>query len=679
MRSAPAADPSSARSAAPEPITDKTTDHAHTTPAQRALPTMSATIAPITGSALITHHAEHSDATRADAVTRAGYLRPDGHPSFTAYYEALLVANDLGSPAAWLAAARPEAWHGPSHTNAAPERFALLTITDANGQPIGATLPVAIDRHGWSDEDTYASAESLITDHADHYANAAQGPDQFPLLVTLRDRSGLVELFTIDADGSHADALGDGLSRCERCGCIHDTDDGETVNDADGDPAHWCQSCADDHATACDYCSDHYETRALTRTGDGDDVCPHCIDEHYATCSDCGDLHAHDDTHTVDDCDTVCRHCIDSGNGDRYHYHEGHGWSTEPPKSDDDDDDHQGLSAGTMRRYGYHTDANDILNHTIPQTGHTYGAELEYKGNPSDWEAIASACRNRAILTNDSTVSGELVSAALTAGPIRRWLAATAAALAGSHNDTATGYHIHTDRRALSPWSWYTLAHYCAQHAATLEAIAGRPSNQWSNLQSLPAPDWPTFARSWKSRCWPTRYAGLNFYKGPTVEWRLCRATKTPARALARFGMVQRLMAIGRLKPSQRPGSEAELRGWLAQDRYIREITGWEPGAWNYRMALQQPEHQRDQPPAAPSVEQIMSLRVKLRRLEADHRLTEQLRYNARLQVSHPEPIYATDAMARFEHYRTEADRISREVRTARQDLDAAETLASLT
>jgi hypothetical protein len=143
--------------------------------------------------------------------------------------------------------------------------------------------------------------------------------------------------------------------------------------------------------------------------------------------------------------------------------------------------------------------------------------------------------------------------------------------------------------------------------------------------------------------------------------------------------MVQRMMALGRLKPSQRPQTTAELRNWLAQDRYIQEITGWEAGAFNYRAALQQPEVQGDQPPAAPKPEEVEALRVELRRLEADHRLTEQLRYNARLQVSHPEPIYATDAMARFEHYRTEADRISREVRTARQHLDAAETLASLT
>jgi hypothetical protein len=142
--------------------------------------------------------------------------------------------------------------------------------------------------------------------------------------------------------------------------------------------------------------------------------------------------------------------------------------------------------------------------------------------------------------------------------------------------------------------------------------------------------------------------------------------------------MVQRMIALGRLTPSQRPQTTAELRGWLAQDRHIQEITGWEAGAFNYRAALQQPEAQGDQPPAAPKPEEVEALRVELRRLEADHRLTEQLRYNARLQVSHPEPIYATDAMARFDHYRTEADRISRQVRTARQNLDAAETLTSL-
>jgi hypothetical protein len=636
--------------------------------------------APLTGPALLTHHAEHSRGL-VDAVTRAGYLRPDGRPSFTAYYEALLAANALGAPQHWQAAAAPDAWHGPCHRSAAPERLALVIITDPAGQQIGASIPASIPANGWSDEDTYSAAEQQISDHAATYADAAQGPDAFPLTVTLHDRSGPVELFTIDATGTHQDALGEGLSRCERCGAIHDTDGGQTVYDNEGNPEQWCEDCADNHATTCDSCGDHYRSADLTRTGDNNEVCPQCIEEHYATCSDCGDLHTHDDCRTVDDCDTVCIHCIDSGNGDRYHYHDGEGWYSEPPEADDDDD-HQGPS-GQMRRYGYHTDANDILNHDIPQTGHTFGAELEYKGNPDDWQAIAIACRNRAILTNDSTVAGELVSAALTAGPIRRWLSATTAALAGSRNDTATGYHIHTDRRALTPWSWYTLAHYCAQHASTLETIAGRPSNQWSDLQSLPAHDWPTFARSWRSRCWPTRYAGLNFYKGPTVEWRLCRATKTPARALARFAMVQRMMAIGRLKPSQRPGSEAELRGWLAQDRYIREVTGWQPGEFNYRVAMQQPEHLGDQPPAAPSAEQIERSRVELRRLEADLNLTEQLRYNARRQYADSthgsDSPYTMGAYARFEHYRTEADRISREARTARQHLEGLETLASLT
>jgi hypothetical protein len=143
------------------------------------------------------------------------------------------------------------------------------------------------------------------------------------------------------------------------------------------------------------------------------------------------------------------------------------------------------------------------------------------------------------------------------------------------------------------------------------------------------------------------------------------------------------MVAIGRLKPSQRPGSEAELRGWLAQDRYIREVTGWEPGEFNYRAAMQQPEHQGDQPPAAPSAEQIERLRVKLRRLEADLNLTEQLRYNARRQYADSthgsDSPYTMGAYARFEHYRTEADRISREARTARQHLEGLETLASLT
>lgn len=644
---------------------------------------------PLTGPALIAHHAEHGsngNISRADVVTAAGYQRADGRPAFTAYYEALLAAQQLGSPQAWIAAARPEAWHGPSHPNASPERLALLLITTASGTQIGASLPIEASAQGWSDAATYATAEELTNKHASTYADAAQEleSDPFPLSVNIADRNGTASLFEIDADGDVTDNLADGISRCDRCGAIEDTDDGQTVqvrqrNGWQFEPEQWCGNCSDNAATRCDDCKDYYPNDDTHTTGDSNTVCSPCIEENYYTCSDCGDL-CHNDTHnTVDDSDSVCDHCIERGD---YHYHEGHGWSTEPPESDDDDDDdeHQGPSAGTMRRYRYHTDANDTLNHDIPDTGHTYGAELEYKGSPDNWEAIAAACHRRAILTNDSTVSGELVSAALTAGTIRRWLANTAAALTGSRNDTATGFHIHTDRRALTPWQWFTLAHYCAQHADTLETIAGRPSNQWSDLQRLPAPDWPTFARNWRSRCWPSRYAGLNFSKGPTVEWRICRATKTPARALARFGMVQRMVALGRLAPSQRPQSAEELSGWLAQDRYIQQITGWEVGNYNYRIAAQWPSVEGDQPPQPPSLSQLETLRKVWHQLEAERSLTQQLRYNARRRYRDApagDATYERGALALWEHYRQEMDRIHERIREARTQYEAANALAA--
>ena len=483
------------------------------------------------------------------------------------------------------------------------------------------------------------------------------------------------------------DQLGEGLARCEHCNAIHETDSGHTVqtrttNGWSFNAELWCESCIDDHATECENCNEYYPTAELHHTGDNEQVCPPCIDEHYSTCSDCGDLHRNDDCHTVNNEETVCRHCIDNGSGDRYHYHDGEGWSTEPPEDEDEDDNDEHQGPDGMTRHRYHADANDKLGHTIANTGQTYGAELEYKGNPHDWPAIAAACRNRAILTDDSTVSGELVSAALTAGELRRYLVAVTAALTGTHNDTATGLHVHTDRRALTPWQWYTLSHYAKTHANTLETIAGRPANQWSNLESLPAPDWPTFTRYWSARSWPSRYSGINFSKGPTVEWRICRATKTPKRALARFGMIQRLTALGRLTPSQRPQTSAELRGWLAQDRYIASVTGWEPGAFNYRAAMMQPAALGDQPPAAPSAEKVESLRVKLRSLDADYGLTDQLRYNARRQYGAspygPESTYARDALARFNHYERQASLISCQCRSVRRQLNDAETLTSL-
>lgn len=672
-----------------------------------ATSTTSTTPARLTGFDLIAHHDRNSSGNRTATVLAAGYRHPNGRPAFTDYYSALLHAQGRSANAQQVAAqlaashehaaADPAAWHG--HTYGAPERFALLIITTTSGEQIGATLTAPVSELGYSDGTTYSTAEQLVNSHASHYVSAAQGPDDFPLTVTLHDRQGPIQLFAIEpgsewqrSDGTTTtdapiitDAFGDGISRCDRCGQIHDEDDGSTVTTQNRrgywEVEQWCGDCAEDHATSCNDCGTVTDNRHIHRTGDNEEVCGDCIDNSYSTCDDCGELHHDEDLRTVDQSETVCRHCIDAGDGTRYHWHQDAGeWSTTPPDDDDDDDEHQG--PGTMRRYGYHTDANQTIGHNIPDTGHTYGFELEYKGSPNDWQAVAAACDHRAILTNDSTVSGELVSIAHTAGTIRRTLAALATALAGTHNDTATGLHIHIDRRALTPWQWFTLSHYCARHSSTLEAIAGRHSNQWSDLKKLPATNWTDFARNWRSKCWPTRYAGFNLSKGPTVEMRFCRATKTPARALARFGMVQRLVSLGRLAPSQRPKSEAELKGWLAQDRWIREVTGWDVGPFNYRAALHQPEHQGDQQPEPPTVEQVDKLRSAWLQIERELSATEARQNHARRQVvnwTHDQGnAYRIDAETRLEYYRNERGRLMLDSREARQELEQAETLRRL-
>ena len=145
--------------------------------------------------------------------------------------------------------------------------------------------------------------------------------------------------------------------------------------------------------------------------------------------------------------------------------------------------------------------------------------------------------------------------------------------------------------------------------------------------------------------------------------------------------MIQRLVAIGRLTPSQRPDAEA-LRGWLAQDRHIAAVTGWQPGTFNYREAMMQPIAQGDQPPAPPSPERIAALRDQLKRLQDDEWLTTRLRQNAYRQWSDsPEgeqSPYTVDARTRHQHYCHETARIGALISQVRAELDAAASLRTL-
>lgn len=257
---------------------------------------------------------------------------------------------------------------------------------------------------------------------------------------------------------------------------------------------------------------------------------------------------------------------------------------------------------GVMTQYCYHTDPNSTLDWQIPDNNHLYGLEMEFLGSPDNPQRLANACEDRAILTEDGTVDGELVSVAMTAGEARAYLRRMVPALAGTTNDSKVGFHIHVSRTALIPSQWFRLAQFCAKHALTLEAIGGRPTNRWHDLRELPATSVHAFLEIWarNSGIMGDRYAGVNFTKCPTVEFRYNRATKTLSRALARFGAIQRLVALGRLETDKMPDQE-QLRSWLAEDPHIRKETGWTPGLWQYpgkvRDQPQQHEHQDDNGP----------------------------------------------------------------------------------
>lgn len=504
---------------------------------------------------------------------------------------------------------RADAEHLPTYTDTRnPAAILSFHRIDNGAQVEGIASPAFTTEQSsnYHEAKLYKLAHDWSSHHAAAILAAADGA---AVSAQISDRSGPVTLLIIEADGEIE--LGDAFRYCDRCGAVEHED---STAEVDGSET-WCEACSDDHAIRCNDCGELFsETHT---TGSGDQVCNTCRDE-YFYCHNCDDLEPYENSETLHNergrtLGTVCHHCIEQElNRDNWHRDQDGDLidEPEPAPEDDDDDDAQGDNGEHMQRYRYHTDANETLRHSIPDTGHTYGLELEYKGSPTDWPAIAAACRHRAILTDDSTVSGELVSAALTAGTARKYLAAVTAALTGTRNDTATGLHIHVDKRALTAWQWYRLAHYAKTHSSTLEVIAGRTANQWADFKRLAGESLPSFANAWRHAA-GDRYSGIGIRYG-TAEFRICRATKTPTRALARFGMIQRLVAIGRLPDSAKPNS-AELAGWLAQDKNIQTITGWEPNKWQY------PTQAQPQPSDAPPWEKPEAkAKAKLKRMQLE-------------------------------------------------------------
>lgn len=475
--------------------------------------------------------------------------------------------------------------------NATPAILAQFTV---NGEPIGPSFPIICS----STEDAYHNEETLETVRV-------WGRQHAPQILAGQT---LAQLVIIDRCGSHAlydatpyayetigatierwhlvqcDSLPPGIIECAECGTLTTEGEEGTVN---GAPA--CTVCVEESHT-CPDCNEQFTAESLTETTSGD-VCGDCLQsyfhcpviEEYVSQEDrveifgggvwhCGRVHT---TLSRDGAERLLQ------DGDLWLDYDGDftaDQGNDANASDDGDDSDQGPG----HKYGYHTDANSTLGHTMPRTKYRHGAELEYKGQNPDRYELARAMGNHAILTEDGTVSGEIVSVCLTIGQLRKRMATIASALHVTRNDAKTGLHLHTDRRALTPYQWYRLTRYTEQHADLLSIIAGRNDHEFGSLDNVVAKDWPRFAQVWKQSN-GARYVGWNFTP-KTVEFRCCRASKNPTRILARIGMLQRLLAIGRLPDSAKPNA-TELRGWMAQDRHIRETTGWEVNDWSYRTA----------------------------------------------------------------------------------------------
>ena len=568
---------------------------------------MTTTTAPrLIGAALLTHYAmgQRMELARSEIVRRAGYTstRDDGTERlyFTEFYGAILEAqrNPRSIPADWKAQ--------PAGTIGATPRM-LAWIATPNGEPIGPGLSIPTDRQSSRDtgnsydERTLGIVRQWADDHAAEilaavpFDDAAQGPAAVVMISDAEGTETLLEVWRRQWIGpagpvvvwnvAAADTLPAGIEICAHCGALTTEGESETV---DGETA--CSACHED-ATPCAECGERFTSDEMTETADGDNVCSDCLSENYTRCSISDEWHPNGETvdiygggvwyngarHSVIS-RTEAERLMDSG----YLWFDQDGDYTAEEPEPDDDNEHQGDGPAGCRQYGYHTDPHDVLNIDKPNTKHRHGAELEYKGAHPCGYNLSEAMGHAAILTADSTVTGEVVTACLTMGELRRRLATIAEALAGTRNDSTTGLHLHTDRQALTPWQWWGLIRYTQTHADTLSAIAGRDCTTYGSFRHTVAQDWPSFANAWRNSNGP-RYVGWNITPH-TVELRACRASKTPWRILARLAMLQRLIAIGRLPDSVKPNAD-ELMGWLAQDPNIQRQTGWEANTWSYRTA----------------------------------------------------------------------------------------------
>lgn len=569
----------------------------------------------LAGAALLAHHAERwSSAALNTRKNRAGIMAA----GFVTY-----AARSGQTVATWteyseaVASARLSE-HGSGPISSRPTPYVLAGFA-VDGQPVGPWLPIEAEATisgATYGEEALGQAMQWANDHAaellaDLYDNGAQGP----AALMIADAEGIEPLASVHrrtwigpSGTAHSwqieplDTLPRGVEQCTHCGAL--TTDGE-ASTVDGETA--CSSCADD-AESCDCCGESFSSGTLTRTESGDHVCSGCLDDEYFYCPVLDGYVDSDETVPIygggvwwrgANRTTLSRegaeHLEESGELWRDDDGDFTGEAPEEENDADDDDEHQGDTiGGGCRIYPYHTNPNHVHRSSLPGTVYRHGGELEYKGSHPDGATLEEAMGSAAILTRDGTVTGEIVTTCQTIGQLRKTLPRIAAALSTTCNDTATGMHLHTDRAALTPWQWFRLTRYTAAHADTLAKVAGRDSSQWGSFRNTVAQDWPEFARVWKNSCGP-RYVGWNVTPR-TVELRVCRASKTPARILARLAMLQRLIALGRLPDSAKPSGE-ELTGWLAQDRHIQQETGWEPGPYNYRDALKVVAQGPDLPP----------------------------------------------------------------------------------
>jgi hypothetical protein len=98
-----------------------------------------------------------------------------------------------------------------------------------------------------------------------------------------------------------------GVSTCEHCGCVIETDEYTLLDDG----TVYCKDCAENELNTCDFCGKKHLRDNMTFVDDNL-LCERCLHENYTRCADCNEWVDNEDMVYTSHGEYVCSDCINS-------------------------------------------------------------------------------------------------------------------------------------------------------------------------------------------------------------------------------------------------------------------------------------------------------------------------------------------------------------------------------